>query len=100
MHRVLPSEAATIIGEAFDWVTVPRGTASVKLDQIVRLGAVVAAIEGIPEDLLPTGKDRTRIITALGAMRAALARWARGGPEGHSVPLDHMGAIGGHPLTV
>src|SRR5258705_194490 len=100
MHRVLAREAGRIIADTFPWATDPRASAALELSQCIELGAIGSVIDGVPEELLPLGEDRTRLITAVGAMRAALGRWSTGGHPGHSVRLGGLAAIGGHPVSV
>lgn len=101
MLRVLPREAAEIIAATFPWAATEHPeVAALRLDSVISLGAIVAVIDGIPEELLPVGAERIRLTLAIGAMRAALQRWASGGHEGQSPILAGMPALGHHPLVV
>lgn len=100
MLRVLPREAAEVIAATFPWAAAEHPeVAALRLDSVISLGAVVAVLDGIPEELLPLGQQRIRLALAIGAMRAAQQRWASGGHEGHSPILAALAALGNHPLV-
>ena len=50
MLRVLPRQAAQIISDTFPWAMTLRGSEGVRVESLIGLGAVLSAIEGVPEE--------------------------------------------------
>jgi hypothetical protein len=105
MARVVPSLVARAIeltyrGAAADLENGTRSFGSLQQDQAANIAMVLALLEQIPVELLPTdAKDLVVFHAACGAMRGALASWSGGGHPGHTARLSESAVFGGSPIV-
>jgi hypothetical protein len=105
MARVVPSLVARAIeftyrGAAEDLANGTRNFGSLEQDQAPSIAMVLALLEQIPVELLPTdAKDLVVFHAACGAMRGALASWSGGGRPGHTARLTESAVFGGSPIV-
>ena len=106
MPRVLPSEAAAAIVQAFPWAgewVEGRRTAGSSLgpEHSPAIAMIVRLVTSIPDELRPTDASmRVRLECALGLMEGALVSWAGAPHDGFAARLTENGATGGDPPVV
>ncbi len=90
-----------MIADAFPWAANRDGSQDVPSASLVMVGAIVAAVDGIPDELLPLGAERTRFATAVAAVRIAAQHWTSNSGTLSQLPkLGNLSAVSGHPLAV
>jgi hypothetical protein len=73
-----------------------RHVGALASDQAQSIGMVVALVEHLPRELLPSDVEgHLKVMAAVGAMRAVLVAWSGGGHPGHQPQLRESPALGG-----
>lgn len=99
--RILPSIAVGAIKSIFPWSKERHAPAALKSDQAPSVGAVLALVEAIPEELLPRDPEtRARLLSAVGRTRGAMQTWSGGGHPEYLAKLGEAQDLGGrHPIA-
>lgn len=106
MARVVPSLIVDAIGKIYPWAKeVAAGrtgySGSLGPDQAPQISMLLALLEGLPSDLLPSdASDFTLFEAAKGALRGALVSWSGAPHPGQAAQIAPQPLFGGHSPVV
>lgn len=102
MTRVVPSQVVRFIADAFAWSTTRAGS-RVDQDNALAIAAIIELVGQVPEaNLAALGvEEHAHFLSAIAAMRAAVAGWRGVSHPSFAVPLAVLpGLRGWHPVSL